>query len=173
MVLAAFERPVGPARYLADHAGEVAGAAFAMAMRFHHGGKLLTFGTGAASTDAQHVAVEFVHPVMVGKRAPPALSLSCDVATVTGIAARAGMARIFSHQLGQLAEPGDIGLGICADGSDPSVLAGLVSARDAGLLTVALAGDGGGAIASSAAAAHLLIVPSRHPPVIEESQVTT
>src|SRR5260370_24322118 len=142
MVLAAFERPVGPARYLADHAGEVADAAFAMAMRFHHGGKLLTFGTGAASTDAQHVAVEFVHPVIVGKRALPALSLTCDVATVTGIAARAGMARIFSHQLGQLAEPGDIALGICADGSHPSVLAGLIAAHQPPLLPLPPAGDG-------------------------------
>ena len=32
--------------------------------------KLMVFGMGGASTDAQHVAVEFVHPVIVGKRAP-------------------------------------------------------------------------------------------------------
>ena len=66
-----------------------------MALRFHQGGKLIVFGTGGSGTDAQHVAVEFVHPVIVGKRALPAISLTSDVATVTGIAARSGMAAIF------------------------------------------------------------------------------
>ncbi|HEV2642125.1 MAG TPA: SIS domain-containing protein, partial [Candidatus Elarobacter sp.] len=47
-----------------------------MAVRFHRGGKLVVFGTGGASTDAQHVAVEFVHPVIVGKRALPAMDAS-------------------------------------------------------------------------------------------------
>ncbi len=40
------------------------------------GGRLLAFGRGPYATDAQHVAVEFVHPVIVGKRALPALDLS-------------------------------------------------------------------------------------------------
>ena len=74
-----------------------------MAMRFHQGGKLVVFGTGGPSTDAQHVAVEFVHPVIVGKRALPAISLTSDVATVTGVAASDGMAAIFAHQLRYLA----------------------------------------------------------------------
>jgi len=40
-----------------------------MAGRFLQGGRLLAFGRGPFSTDAQHVSVEFVHPVIVGKRA--------------------------------------------------------------------------------------------------------
>ena len=40
------------------------------------GGRLLAFGRGPYATDAQHVSVEFVHPVIVGKRALPALDLS-------------------------------------------------------------------------------------------------
>ena len=110
-------------------AGAVASACHAMAVRFHRGGKLMVFGTGGSSTDAQHVAVEFVHPVIVGKRALPAISLTTDVATVTGVAAREGMAAIFAHQIRYLAEPADIALGICADGNCPSVLAGLETAR--------------------------------------------
>src|SRR5215472_17380537 len=47
-----------------------------MSERFSDGGRLLAFGRGACATDAQHVAVEFVHPVIVGKRALPALDLS-------------------------------------------------------------------------------------------------
>src|SRR5581483_11895760 len=49
-----------------------------MSARFLEGGRLLAFGRGAGVTDAQHVSVEFVHPVIVGKRAIPALDLSLD-----------------------------------------------------------------------------------------------
>jgi D-sedoheptulose 7-phosphate isomerase len=144
-----------------------------MAVRFHRGGKLVVFGTGGPSTDAQHVAVEFVHPVIVGKRALPAISLTTDVATVTGIAAREGMAAIFAHQIRFLAAPEDIALGISADGNCESVLAGLAAAKDRGLLTIALAGGDGGAIAASPAVDHLLIAPSDDPRIVKELQVTT
>jgi D-sedoheptulose 7-phosphate isomerase len=46
-----------------------------MADRFLAGGRLLAVGESpAARSDARHVAVEFVHPVIVGKRALPALA---------------------------------------------------------------------------------------------------
>ncbi|MEO6447153.1 MAG: phosphoheptose isomerase, partial [Gemmatimonadaceae bacterium] len=54
----------------------LAEACRAMSERFLAGGRLLAFGHGAYATDAQHVSVEFVHPVIVGKRALPALDLS-------------------------------------------------------------------------------------------------
>jgi D-sedoheptulose 7-phosphate isomerase len=84
-----FELRSDPARDLARQAGAVAEACHAMAVRFHRGGRLIVFGTGGPSADAQHVAVEFVHPVIVGKRALPALALE-------------------PGQLGALAEPDDI-----------------------------------------------------------------
>jgi D-sedoheptulose 7-phosphate isomerase len=168
-----FERRVAPAAELAEQAHSVAAACHAMAQRFHRGGKLVVFGVGAASADAQHVAVEFVHPVIVGKRALPAISLTADVATVTGIGDREGMADIFAHQIRFLAEPADIALGICAEGNCESVLRGLVAAHDRGMLTVALAGGDGGMIGISAAVDHLLLARSADPRVVKEVQVTT
>ena len=82
-----FDQREQPARNLAEQAAAVAVACHQMALRFHRGGRLIVFGIGSASTDAQHVAVEFVHPVIVGKKALPAISLTTDDATVTGIAA--------------------------------------------------------------------------------------
>jgi D-sedoheptulose 7-phosphate isomerase len=169
----AFGRRDEPARQLAAPAGVVAAACHAMAVRFHQGGRLVVFGTGAASTDAQHVAVEFVHPVIVGKRALPAISLATDVATVTGVAARDGMDAIFAHQIRYLAAPEDIALGISADGHCPSVRAGLAEARARGLLTIALAGGDGGALAGSPDVDHLLVAASTDPRVVKELQVTT
>jgi D-sedoheptulose 7-phosphate isomerase len=162
-----------PTRDLAGQADAVADACHAMAVRFHRGGKLVVFGTGGASTDAQHVAVEFVHPVIVGKRALPAISLTTDVATVTGIAERDGAAAIFAHQIRFLADPADIALGISADGESASVLAGLEAAHELGLLTVALTGGDGGPIATSKAVDHLLTAASADPRVVKEMHVTT
>jgi D-sedoheptulose 7-phosphate isomerase len=173
---ALFTRREEPVRELAEQAANVAAACLAMATRFRRGGKLIAFGAGGASTDAQHVAVEFVHPVIVGKPALPAISLTSDVATVTGIAAREGMGAVFARQVRLLAEPADIALGICTgpgDTADDGVLAGLAAARGLGLLTVALAGAGGGALAASPDVDHLLVTSSSDPRIVKEIQVTT
>jgi D-sedoheptulose 7-phosphate isomerase len=167
-----FDRRDQPALEFAEQAAAVAAACHQMAIRFHQGGKLVVFATGGSSPDAQHVAVEFVHPVIVGKRALPAISLTSDVATVTGIAASSGMASIFSHQLRYLAGPADIALGISVDGNCASVLSALLTAHDLGMLTIALAGGGGGAIAASPAVDHLLLTRSTDPRIVKEMQVT-
>jgi len=167
-----FDRREQPVLDLAGQAAAIAATCHQMALRFHQGGKLVVFGTGGASTDAQHVAVEFVHPVIVGKRALPAISLTSDVATVTGIAARDGMAAIFSHQLRYLAAQADIALGISTDGNCASVLSGLLTAHELGLLTIALAGGDGGAIAMCPAVDHLLVIRSPDPRIVKELQVT-
>ncbi len=167
-----FHRREQPVREFAAQAQAVAAACHQMAIRFHQGGKLVVFGIGGPSTDAQHVAVEFVHPVIVGKRALPAISLTSDVATVTGIAARSGMAAIFAHQLRYLSSPADIALGISADGNCAAVLSGLLTARELGLLTIALVGGDGGAIAMSPAVDHLLLTRSADPRVVKEMHVT-
>jgi D-sedoheptulose 7-phosphate isomerase len=171
-VASLFDRRAAPMRDFADQAAAVAAACHDMAIRFHQGGKLVVFGTGGSSTDAQHVAVEFVHPVIVGKRALPAISLTSDVATVTGVAAREGMAGIFAHQLRYLAEPADIALGISADGNCAGVLAGLLTARDLGMLTIGLVGGGGGAIGTSPGVDHVLAARSDDPRIVKEMHVT-
>src|SRR5271170_1339676 len=63
-------------QFFSREAPRLALASREMAERFLRGGRLLAFGRGSYATDAQHVSVEFVHPVIVGKRALPALDLS-------------------------------------------------------------------------------------------------
>jgi D-sedoheptulose 7-phosphate isomerase len=167
------DRRTAPLEDLAAHARDVAETCHAMAVRFHTGGKLVVFGNGGPSTDAQHVAVEFVHPVIVGKRALPAISLTADVATLTGIANRAGLEEVFAHQIRFLAELADIALGLSTDGNCANVLRGLEQARELGLLTVALIGGDGGRIARAGVADHVLIARSDDPRVVKEVHVTT
>ncbi|MGH3763843.1 MAG: D-sedoheptulose-7-phosphate isomerase [Pseudonocardiaceae bacterium] len=167
-----FERRVAPLYHLADDASTIAIACHAMAARFHRGGTLVVFGNGTASTDAQHVVVEFVHPVIMGKRALPAISLTADVATVTGIAGTEGFDEVFAHQLRHLATTRDIALGISPDGNCTSVLRGLATARELGMLTIALVGGDGGQVSSRQGADHIVIAHSEDPRVIKEVHVT-
>lgn len=63
-------------RFFGGEAGRIAELCHAMATRFSRGGRLIACGTSAAArSDVRHVAVEFVHPVIVGKRALPAIGL--------------------------------------------------------------------------------------------------
>jgi D-sedoheptulose 7-phosphate isomerase len=151
---------VDPARFVAEqysqretvvlgffdsHAREIAELCHSMARRFIRGGRLLAFGAGAAATDAQHVSVEFVHPVIVGKRALPALALPNDIPSVLGLAS-AHPATSFVRQLEVIGEAGDIALGMTHGPRDPghsAVPAGLEHARRAGMLTISLSGPEG------------------------------
>jgi D-sedoheptulose 7-phosphate isomerase len=160
-----------PGMHLADRAAAVSAACRDMARRFHDGGKLVAFGEGRAAADAQHVAVEFIHPVIVGKRALPALSLADDVATVTGLASTAGLSEVFAHQVARLAEPADITLGIASVDS-PAVRRGLDAARGRGCLTVALVGEDVEDVTRDIGIDHVLAVADGDARVARELQVT-
>ena len=72
----AHDRGVAGAEFFAAHSERLALLCDDMAVRFLAGGRLLALGvSGPARSDAHHVAVEFVHPVIVGKRALPALAV--------------------------------------------------------------------------------------------------
>lgn len=106
--------------------GRLAQACREMSRRFLAGGRLLAFGRGAYATDAQHVSVEFVHPIIVGKRALPAIDLS--------LVARPSLEAIL--------RPDDIVMGFGPPEGDAVITAALAFARARGAMTFALPGDG-------------------------------
>ncbi|HEV3207310.1 MAG TPA: SIS domain-containing protein [Terriglobales bacterium] len=110
--------------FFAREAPRLAEACREMSDRFLRGGRLLAFGRGPYATDAQHVSVEFVHPVIVGKRALPALDLS--------ILARPWLEAIL--------HPEDIVMGFGPPEGDPEVWATLQEARRQDAMTFALPG---------------------------------
>jgi len=155
---------------LVECADAMSRAGAAMAARFSGGGKLIAFGNGAGSTDAQHLAVEFVHPVVVGKRTLPAIALTSDMATISGIADREGWEQVFAHQIQHLGRPCDIAFGfIPPDGSSGNVVRALLVAQEMGLLTVALGRDDIGPIV---AVDHTVTVKSANPQIVKEMEVT-
>jgi D-sedoheptulose 7-phosphate isomerase len=142
--------------FFAEHARAIAECAAAMADRFFAGATLFVFGSGPHTTDAQHNSVEYVHPVLPGCRALPALSLTNDTATVMGMMHGEDAHDVFAHQLRVLGRPGDIAIGFAHAPQHPSIVRGLETAAGADMLTVALtSGDPGPAAAVSAYAFHV------------------
>lgn len=160
-----------PETFFEKEAGRIAEACWAMARRFFQGGRLIAFGNGAQATDAQHVSVEFVHPVIVGKRALPALALTNDSATMSGLLAEGNIDRLFVHQLRVLARSQDIAMGFTLDGNDENVLDALKLAKQMDLLTLCLAGWDGG-LSKEIEIDYDFVIPSHDPFVIQETHET-
>jgi D-sedoheptulose 7-phosphate isomerase len=123
LALAAGERrrTAGEA-FFEREADSIARACHRMAERFARDGRLIAFGEGpVARSDARHVAVEFVHPVIVGKRALPALALTDEGGPV-------------DEQARLALEPADIAL---AFGDGARTQRALTVARERGCLTIA------------------------------------
>src|SRR5579863_1746114 len=110
--------------FFAREAPRLAMACREMSERFLRGGRLLAFGRGPYATDAQHVSVEFVHPVIVGKRALPALDLSV----------------LFRPWLEAILTPEDIVMGFGPPEGDPEIWATLQEAHLKNAMTFALPG---------------------------------
>jgi D-sedoheptulose 7-phosphate isomerase len=132
--------------FFAREAVRLAEASREMSDRFLRGGRLLAFGRGAYATDAQHVSVEFVHPVIVGKRALPALDLSIQ----------------FRPWIETLATSDDIAMGFGPPEGDAEVWAALEAAQSRNTMTFALPGSKG-----SYAIAHETLDPFMHQELIE------
>lgn len=161
---------VVPEAFFAREGERIAEACWAMARRFYQGGRLFAFGNGAWATDAQHVAVEFVHPVIVGKRALPALALTNDSATLAGLMAR-DETMAFTYQLRVLARPQDIAMGFSPDGMCPNVVAALAEAKAMGLLTLALLG-GSGNLEQETGCDFSFVIDAPDPLVLQETHET-
>ena len=114
------------------------------------GGKLLLFGNGGSAADATHLAAEFVGRFRFDRAPLPALSLSDNGSSVSGIGNDYGYEDVFARQVTALGSPGDVAIAISTSGTSPNVVAGLRAARAAGLHTVALTGAAGGVMPDEA-----------------------
>ena len=141
-----------------------------MAARFSSGGRLYVMGNGGSATDAQHISVEFFHPIVEKRRALPAIALTADQALLTAISNDRDFAKIFADQLRVLARPGDMALAVSTSGKSPNLVQALETARELGLLTIAFTGKDGGRLPDLAE--YCFVVPSFSIHRIQETHVT-
>jgi len=140
-----------------------------MAGSLKAGGKILACGNGGSAADAQHFAAELVNR-FERERAPLAgLALTTDSSTLTSIANDYSYEQVFEKQLRALGRKGDVLLAISTSGNSASVVAALRAARELGLRSVALTGNGGGRMAAELTANDVHIcVPHKRTMRIQE-----
>jgi D-sedoheptulose 7-phosphate isomerase len=174
---ARFEQSMSiPEAFFKSESERIAQACWAMARRFHEGGRLIAFGNGTSATDAQHVAVEFVHPVIVGKRALPALALTNDSATLSGLMGEGDASLSFTHQLSILGRPQDIAMGFSIHEHSTNVAKALATAHELGMLTLDLTGTSDASVSQPTVRESFIdyrfVVQASDPTVIQEIHET-
>lgn len=142
-----------------------------IAGRFSAGGRLLAFGNGGSSTDAQEMATLFLHPGD-GMRALPSFCLSNDTAVVTALCNDIGVEVVFARQVAAFGRPADIAVALSTSGNSENLLRGLTEAGRRGMLTIGIAGYQGGQMAELDGLDYLFVAPSSSVHRIQEAQTT-
>ena len=146
--------------------GAIAACGRAIRERLERGGRLIAFGNGGSSTDAQDLALDCR---TLGWRA---IALNNDVATITAVGNDVGYENVFARQLIPLARADDVAVAISTSGSSPNVVVGLEEAHRRLLLTCAITGYDGGRLRELPWLDHLFIAESDYIPRLQEAHAT-
>ncbi len=156
---------------LRELSGRITQFASAVTDTLRDGGKVVLFGNGGSSCDAQHIAAEMLGITAGGdsKRGLHAISLADNTALLTAVGNDLGFGEVFSRQVEAIVQKGDLVIGLSTSGSSPNVIKALSAAKRLGARTVALTGEGG-ELARMADIA--IAVPSDSVPRIQEAHIT-
>ena len=135
------------------------------------GHKLLAFGNGGSSADAQHLCAELVGRFVRERPALPAIALTTNQALITAWSNDHQFEDVFARQIEALGHPGDVALGISTSGNSANVVNALRRARELGLKTLGLTGAGGGRAAEHCDV--VMAVPLTETPRIQEVHLVT
>jgi D-sedoheptulose 7-phosphate isomerase len=134
-------------RFFAASAARLLDVGGRMAESLLAGGRVLAFGNGGSASDAQHFVAELVGRFRRERAGLSAIALTTDPSVVTAVGNDMGFAAVFRRQVEAHGRPGDVALGISTSGRSPNVVEALRAARQRGLVTVGLTGNGGGDMA--------------------------
>ncbi len=137
---------------------------------FKSGNKVLLFGNGGSAADAQHIAAEWVNRFLIERPPLPAIALTTDPSVLTSISNDYGYVDSFAKQVKALGQKGDVAIGISTSGAALNVIKAVKVAREAGLLTIGLAGKDGGDLAK--AVDFPLVVESPNVARVQEVHIT-
>ena len=141
-----------------------------IANAFNDGKKLILFGNGGSSTDASHIAAEFINRFKKERPGLPAIALNTDMAVITSIANDYDFSDVFARQLKALSDEGDIVIALSTSGNSPNILKAMDVARKKKLTSIAFTGTKGEKFASKASIS--FVVPSENTARIQETHIT-
>src|SRR4030065_1869900 len=163
-ILKAFEESIKvKEQFIKENIDAVIEVSKAIADTFNDGRKLILFGNGGSSTDASHIAAEFVNRFKKERPGLPAIALNTDMAVITSIANDYDFSDIFARQVKALGVEGDMVFAISTSGNSPNVAKALDVAKKKKIKTVLLTGSKGDKLAAKAT--YAFVVPSENPPI--------
>lgn len=127
---------------------------------------ILVCGNGGSASDALHISGELVGRFLIERRALDVICLNANVSVLTAWSNDYDYASVFARQVQAHGRAGGVLWGISTSGNSANVVAAFETARDMGLQTLALTGEGGGRLAALADV--LIDVPSRSTPRVQE-----
>ena len=137
---------------------------------YRTGGKILTFGNGGSSCDAQNFADELTGRYRRNRPPLPAIALTANQGDLTSIANDFGFEFVFERPLQALGRPGDVAVAISTSGNSKNVLKAAEAAKKKGMTVIGLTGRTGGKL--KALCDHCLCVPSDSTARIQEAHIT-
>lgn len=137
---------------------------------YRNGGKLLTFGNGGSSCDAQNFADELVGRYRRNRPPLSAIALTVNQGDLTSIANDFGYEEVFARQLRAHGRAGDVAVAISTSGNSKNVLKAIAAAKELGIAVVGLTGRTGGKMKSECD--HIVCVPSDSTARIQEVHIT-
>ena len=170
-ILKAFKESISvKERFINENLDTMSEVSQLLADSFNNGGKLILFGNGGSSTDASHIAAEFIGRFKKERPPLPAISLNTDTAVLTCIANDYDFSQVFSRQINALARENDIVIAISTSGNSPNVIKAVEAAKKKKLRTIAFTGEKGDKLASKTD--YVLAVPSVNTARIQETHIT-
>jgi D-sedoheptulose 7-phosphate isomerase len=127
---------------------------------------LLVCGNGGSASDAQHIAGELVGRFLKERKAYNVICLADNAAIMTAIANDYAYDQVFSRQVEGYGKRDGVILGISTSGNSANVINAFKKARELGMITIGLTGQGGGKLADLSDI--LIEAPSNMTPHIQQ-----
>lgn len=137
--------------------------------RFRAGKHLYFCGNGGSAADAQHLAAEFSGRFYIDREALPSEALHCNTSYMTAVANDYSYDLIYSRLIRGIGKKEDILVGMSTSGNSINILKAFETAREKGITTIGMTGQGGGKLA--ALSDHLIDIPSKNTPRIQEAHM--
>lgn len=114
---------------------------------YRNGHRIFIMGNGGSAATASHFALDLAkNTIMPGIPRLKAISLTDHVPLITAWSNDIAYEHIFSEQLANMIEPGDVTIGISTSGNSPNVINALNLAKQYRASTIGLLGAKGGKI---------------------------
>ncbi|MDZ7263235.1 MAG: SIS domain-containing protein [candidate division KSB1 bacterium] len=114
---------------------------------YHRNKRIFIFGNGGSGATASHFCEDLAKGTLNGKKDIKrfkVISLTDNTPFILALANDEGYESIFEQQLRNLAEPGDVAIGISGSGNSQNVLNAIHYANQLGMITVGMTGFDGG-----------------------------